>query len=266
MTDFDARSLFIIKAGDTFEPLRQAQGDFEHWIARGLELSSFSTLPVRVVDPRRGESLPDAADCAGVVVSGSHAMVSHREAWSETTAAWLAQVVAQGTPVLGICYGHQLLAHALGGEAGDHPAGLEVGTVHVTLTGDAAQDALLRNLPTSFAAHVVHRQSALALPAGAVVLAGNAFEPHQAFRVGDCAWGVQFHPEFNADAMRGYIDTMADSLQSGGVDPVALRKGVKETPEAAGLLQRFAHIANAHATSSRKGEGLAAPQALATTT
>ena len=235
--------LVIVKLGDTHEALRARRGDFENWIAAGL---GTQTLPILVVDPRRGDALPAPDTLSGVVLTGSHAMVSHREPWSERTGEWLARLVAQDTPVLGICYGHQLLAHALGGEAGDHPQGMEVGTVTVTLDEAAATDPLLRGLPAAFQAHVVHRQSALRLPEGAVRLAGNAHEPVQAFRVGANAWGVQFHPEFDAEAMRGYIDLLADELASGGADPAALRDGVGRTDAAAGLLGRFARIVEAH--------------------
>ncbi len=235
--------LVIVKAGSTFDALRAQSGDFEHWIADGLGTQA---LPILVVDPRRGDTLPDAGAVSGVVVTGSHAMVSHREPWSETTAAWLAQLVARHTPVLGICYGHQLLAHALGGEAGNHPQGAEVGTVSVTLDDAAATDELMRGLPAQFAANVVHWQSALRLPEGAVRLAGNDHEPVQAFRVGKNAWGLQFHPEFDADTMRGYIDMLADGLRREGADPAALRERVTPTDTAAGLLGRFARIVEAH--------------------
>jgi GMP synthase (glutamine-hydrolysing) len=235
--------LVIVKLGDTFEALRAQRGDFEHWIADGLDTH---TLPLLVVDPRRGDALPDPAEVSGAVVTGSHAMVSHREPWSETTAAWLAQLVARDTPVLGICYGHQLLAHALGGEAGDHPQGAEVGTVTVTLDDAAAIDPLLHGLPAQFPAHAVHWQSALRLPEGAVRLAGNDHEPVHAFRAGAHAWGVQFHPEFDADVMHGYIDQLAGDLARAGTDPAALREHVVPTDAAAGLLGRFARIVEAH--------------------
>ena len=102
-------------------------------------------LPVVVLDPRRGDTLPPPAQISGAVVTGSHAMVSHREPWSEATGAWLAQLVAHGTPLLGICFGHQLLAHALGGEAGNHPGGPEIGTVpHRAGAPKPRDDALLR--------------------------------------------------------------------------------------------------------------------------
>jgi len=229
------RPLVIVKAGDTHASLVEAQGNFEHWIARGL---GDTTLPVVVLDPRRGDTLPPPAAIAAAVVTGSHAMVSHRDAWSEATGRWLAAAARAGTPLLGICYGHQLLADALGGRADDHPQGLELGTVMVDLSAEAADDPLFGGLPARFPAHVVHRQSALQLPAGAVRLASNAWEPNQAFRIGDSAWGVQFHPEFDDDAMRGYVDVVA----AGQADAQALRAQVRPTPEASSLLRHFAEL------------------------
>ncbi|MFT4267938.1 MAG: glutamine amidotransferase [Xenophilus sp.] len=230
------RPLIILKLGDTLPALRERQGDFEHWIARGLDAPG---LPLAVLDPRRGDTLPAAHHTAGVVVTGSHAMVSHREPWSEAAGRWLANAARAGVPVLGICYGHQLLAHALGGRADDHPLGREVGTVEVERLPAAGSDALLAGLPPRFAAQVVHRQSVLALPPGAVALARNDWEPHQAFRFGETAWGVQFHPEFDADAMRGYVDALAGELAA---EAPRRRAAVRPTPEAAGLLARFAGI------------------------
>ena len=247
MEDSSPRPLAIIKAGDTFGPLREERGDFEHWVLAGLGPIG---LPVVVLDPRRGDTLPQPAQISGAVVTGSHEMVSHREPWSEAAGAWLAQLVAHGTPLLGICFGHQLLAHALGGEAGNHPGGPEIGTVPIELTPEAADDALLREMPARFDVQVVHWQSALKLPAGAVRLAGNAFEPHQAFRAGPRAWGLQFHPEFDAEVMRGYVDHLAGELRALGTDPDVLRSRVAGTEAATGLLRRFACIAEAHETAA----------------
>lgn len=225
-------ALYIVKTGDTLPALREQHGDFEDWIEHGLNGQG---LPVRTIDPRSNSEWPAQALIAGVVVTGSHAMVTDRAAWSERTAVWLAQLVRTEVPVLGICYGHQLLAHAMGGVVGHHPRGLEIGTVLVQCTEAAQDDALLSNLPACFAAQVVHEQSVLRLPPDAVVLASNAHEPHQAFRVGPSAWGVQFHPEFSGDAMQGYMNAIGPRLEAAG-DSVAVR----QTPEAATLLPRFA--------------------------
>ena len=249
MTATPSRTLWIIKTGDTLPAQRARHGDFEDWIAGGLNQAPASTqLALQPLDARTATAWPQPGQIAGVVVTGSPAMVTDREPWSERTAAWLASVVAARVPVLGICYGHQLLAHALGGEVARHPAGLEIGTVAVQRLAGAEGDALLGHLPARFGTQVVHEQTVRRLPPGAVALAANAHEPHHAFRVGPCAWGVQFHPEFSDSVMRDYVACFAPALQRAGMDVAALEQGVQATPESASLLARFAQLAAAAAT------------------
>ncbi len=230
--------LVILKTGTTFPELRSRFGDFENWFARGLS----SLLDLSVVNVAAGELPGHPEDWDGVVVTGSPAMVSDREDWSENTARWLAMAVEQRLPVLGVCYGHQLLAHALGGEVGYHPEGRETGTRAVERLPDAESDPLLGSLPERFRAHLTHKQSVLKLPPGARLLARNRFEPHQAFRVGDCAWGLQFHPEFTDAIMKAYLEIQTPDLTRENLDPEALLAEVEPAPEAARLLQRFSEL------------------------
>jgi GMP synthase (glutamine-hydrolysing) len=237
--------LLILKLGSTLPQLRDAgRGDFEDWIAQGLRAGGVP-LNLRVHDPRIGQPWPmGPADADGVVLSGSHHMVTDREAWSEATAAWLRTAVAAGVPVLGICYGHQLLAHALGGRVSNHPVGAETGTTDVWRTAEACDDPLFAPLPSHWPVHVAHRQTVAQLPADAVLLAHNRFEPHHAFRVGPCAWGVQFHPEFSTEVAQTYANDMAKTTlpphDATATGPWNVEGPVRETPEAAGLLARFA--------------------------
>lgn len=230
MTLTHAQPLLILKVGSTHPHIAAELQDFEHWIRVGLEDDS---LPVTVVDPREGQALPAPSQVGGVIVTGSHSMVTDREPWSETAAAWLRDIVAAHVPVLGICYGHQLLAHALGGEVDDHPGGIELGTVPLTLHEAAQHDPLFADLPQQFDAQAAHRQSVRRLPDGAALLAGNNFEPHHAFRVGANAWGVQFHPEFGEAATRAYLLTLNGEVPEGAVRP---------TNVAASVLPRFARV------------------------
>ncbi|MFN3496227.1 MAG: glutamine amidotransferase, partial [Hydrogenophaga sp.] len=194
-------------------------------------------------DARSGDALPPLDSVAGVVITGSHAMVSDREAWSEALVPWLQQAVAASVPTLGICYGHQLLAHALGGEVTHHPNGVEIGTVQVRLCTVATEDPLLGPLPPAFNAQAVHWQSVRRLPPQAVLLASSDHEQHHAFRLGRNAWGVQFHPEFSAEALRAYLDGLGPTLAREGLDAERIRAELKETPEAASVLGRFAQLA-----------------------
>ncbi len=228
----------ILKTGTTYPSIREAHGDFEDWFVRGLA----SELDLTVVNVEQGELPGDPRQWDGVVVTGSPAMVSDRAEWSENTARWLAQVVDLQVPVFGVCYGHQLLAHALGGEVGYHPEGRETGTRTIELTDNAASDPLFGDLPGSFPAQLTHKQSVLGLPDGAVLLGRSDFEPHQAFRVGSNAWGVQFHPEFSDVVMRAYLEVQSPELVAEQLDPQALLAATQPAPVAASLLQRFSAL------------------------
>jgi GMP synthase (glutamine-hydrolysing) len=231
--------VLIVKTGNTLEPIAARRGDFESWIRAGLEVDS---ARVRVVRVFAGETLPQPGGLAGVVVTGSSAMVSEREAWSETTAAWLADVVAAATPLLGICYGHQLLAHGLGGRVVKNPRGREIGSVDVALAPEAADDDLLGGGPAVFRAQTSHVESVLELPPGATLLATTSLDPNHAFRVGLSAWGVQFHPEFDADITRGYLRARRTVVASEGLDVDRLIAGVGPAPHATAVLRRFTRL------------------------
>lgn len=234
------RPLVLFKAGGTFPEVAGRLGDFEDWFPRGLGLRP---PEIRVIDVTSAPGLPDPALIAGAVITGSHAMVTDRAPWSEALADWLRVAVPGGLPLLGVCYGHQLLAHALGGEVDYLPGVPEVGTVPVRLTQAGRADALLGVLPEHFLAQATHAQTVRRLPPGAVPLAGNDDEPHHAFRFGERAWGLQFHPEFDRAVMLAYVDYRMARCEDPQRDWQAIRAAVTDTPEAAALLPRFVALA-----------------------
>ncbi len=230
------KKIVIVKTGDTFPDVVKAHGDFEQLIASGLMRGSHELL---VVNAAAHEKLPDLSDINGVVISGSHAMVTQDLDWSLALEGWVRQLIEKGIPLLGVCYGHQLMARAMGGRVDFHPRGIEIGTVDVECLDEAAEDPLFKNLPTSFKAHVFHSQSVIQLPPSAVVLAKNDFEPHHAFRIGPVAWGVQFHPEADKGVTQGYIENLAGDVRSSGRDPLALIRDLDHTPHASSILKTF---------------------------
>jgi GMP synthase (glutamine-hydrolysing) len=233
------KKLYIIKAGSTFATVVARLGDFDKWVAEGLGEPG---VEIGIVDVEHGASLPAAGECAGVVITGSHSMVTDNLPWSLELEEWIPSLLSAATPVFGICYGHQILAQAAGGKAGFHPRGREVGTVSIQLLPACSGDPLFRSLPPSFPVHASHSQTVLTLPGGATRLAANAYEPSHAFRVGDWAWGVQFHPEYSVDIMRSYITERADELESAGMDVPRLLDEVTETPVAAQTLSNFGAV------------------------
>lgn len=232
-------TLYIIKTGTTFPATRKQYGDFDAWTVAALGPVAVETA---VVDAEHNQPLPPARRCAGVAITGSHAMVTGELPWSVALEKWIPSLLEAHVPLVGICYGHQLLAKAMGGEVRYHPKGREIGTVEIQLLPEAADDVLFGPLPPRFDAHVSHAQSVKRLPAGAVRLAANPHEANHAFRLGDCAWGVQFHPEYDTDIMRAYIEAQANELTRGGRDVPELLRGVTETPQAVEMLRNFARF------------------------
>ncbi len=225
----------ILETGHPAQPLRR-YGSFAHWIrvAAGLERDA-----AIAIDVERGQALPTREGFAGVFVTGSAAMVTEHLDWSERCADWLRAAAAAGLPILGICYGHQLLAYALGGEVDYNPNGREMGTVALDLSPAAADDPLFSGISGPLLVQSTHRQSVLRPPPGAVVLASNAHDGCHAMRCGKAAWGVQFHPEFSAEHMRGYIRARAEALADEGVGAQTLLDGVDAAPDARRVLRRF---------------------------
>ena len=143
--------------------------------------------------------------------------------------------------MLGICFGHQLLAQALGGEVAANPAGREIGTVMIDQCPSAVDDPLFAVLGARFQAQATHSEAVVRLPPESVLLASSSLCAHHAFRVG-CAWGVQFHPEINATIMREYIRERADAIRSEGLDPDRLLSDVRDCDAGDALLRRFREI------------------------
>ena len=232
-------ALLVIKTGETLPQIAAKRRDFETWIAAGAGLSLADIQLVRVF---RGEALPEPESVPGVVVTGSPAMVTDRELWSENTARWLERAVRLGKPVLGICYGHQLLAHALGGQVQLNPRGREIGTTDVRFTSAARSDALFGRFAEVLHLPVSHLQSVVRLPESAELLGTTALDPNSVFRVGDCAWGVQFHPEFDANIVRAYIDAKREDMLREGLDADALWHSATDTADGTFILRCFAEI------------------------
>ncbi len=170
---------------DAYLDERGGAHNFERLLA-GRALHS-----VRLV---HGEVPRDVRDYSGVLVSGSAASVLEPPPWLEPAAALLRRALQHGRPVLGICFGHQLLAEAAFGPGSVRRAAWsELGWVDVERV-DA--DPLLDALPRRFTCFASHFDEVRELEGGMRVLARSARCAVEAFRVdGAAAWGVQFHPE-----------------------------------------------------------------------
>ncbi len=184
-------------------------------------------VDVDVLDVSAGAPVPTElpAGYAGLLSLGGgvSAMEDDAAAWLAPERALLREAVAEGFPVLGICLGGQLLAAATGGAVapGERP---EVGVCQIDLNENAANDRLFSVLPQGPRVPQFHRDGIFAVPEGAVTLASSPGYPIQAFRIGDSAWGVQFHPEVVNEIIASWLVSeveIVEALQSNKLAVVA---------------------------------------------
>ncbi len=229
--------IIVIRAGDALPEVAARRGEFLQWITAQIG-GAWSGQFVEY-DPRTSAPLPDPSAGSGVIVTGSSASVTERAPWMLRTEQYLRDLVKLERPLLGICFGHQMLAQALGGMVEKNSLGREIGTVRVKLLDHATTDPLFLGLSNEIEVNATHVDTVTRLPEGAQILATTSLEPHAAFRVGDFAYGVQFHPEIDGDAMRGYLRAREPVIRQEGLPFETLVDRVTDAPAGATLLQNF---------------------------
>jgi GMP synthase (glutamine-hydrolysing) len=229
-----SKPLLILVTGDPVPPTRQRVGGFAQLVRAGLGEAWSSGFVEH--DARTEAALPSPHEFAGVIVTGSASSVTERAPWILRAEEYLAFAVAADHPVLGICFGHQLLGQALGGRVERNPLGREMGTVALSVVRD---DPLLDRTIEPALAHATHVDAVTVLPKQAEVLATTALDPHAALRFGERAWGVQFHPEFDEQVMREYVSTRRELLAQEGRDPAAMLAEIRAAEAGRLVLRRF---------------------------
>jgi len=187
---------------------------------------------LRVVRSFAGEPVPPSlGTAAGLVVMGGPMGVYEREQYPYLHAELrlIEQALRSARPLLGVCLGSQLLAHALGAGVRPGPS-KEIGWHELTLYPEAADDLMLSSAPHSFTGLHWHGD-VFDLPAGAVGLARSAQTSWQAFRYGPSAWGLLFHMEVTQLLVAAMVQAFPDELAAAGLDGREIvAQGAKHLP------------------------------------
>ena len=235
------RTLSILKMGVAEPELLAKYGDYVDMVRR--KLPEPQQASVRIIDPASNSTtpLPDPHSVEALIITGSSSMVTDPSPADLLAFRWVERVLAAERPVLGLCYGHQMLGHVLGGQVGPLPGGPEIGVADVTL--DAADDPLFSACAPHQLVAVIHWQTTLRLPAGARILGRGTRDPHQAVRFAKNVWGVQFHPEFSRAVMVDYVENCADEFAKLGQDHAAAAREMSAWPEdQTQVITRFAQL------------------------
>ncbi len=183
---------------------------------------------IETVHAYAGEALPSSLQGFDGMVAGGGLVDTHQadeHVWLYQEMELIREAVRGGVPFMGLCLGAQLLAEATGGEVyrcEPH----EIGWTPVELTPAAATDALFGGLPTPFEAMQWHFYACRVPPGGAELMRNGVCT--QALRVGDAAWGTQFHIEVNRDSLMTWLDAAEDDLAANGYPREAFLRSLDE--------------------------------------
>jgi GMP synthase-like glutamine amidotransferase len=222
----------ILQTDSVLPELRQRFGDYPDMFERVLRQATTGPLQVRTFDVQGG-LLPEPAACDGYLITGSKASVYDDLPWLPPLVAFIHRAVAARRPVVGICFGHQLLAHGFGGRVGPAAAGWAVGVhhsrVHVQLPW---MDPPLE----SFALLSSHKDQVEVLPPDARLFAGSDFCPVGGFVSGEYLLALQGHPEFVPPYAQALLHKRRELL-----GPQRYQQGLEslETPTDAGQVARW---------------------------
>jgi GMP synthase (glutamine-hydrolysing) len=208
------------------------------WFARHLPVADRIELRAAGVN----DDLTTAArEAAAIIISGSP-----RDAWeddplNDRVLAVVDHCRTAGKPLLGVCFGHQILGRALGAKVGRHPAGYELGNVEVSLTDDGVKCPLFAGLPRELDVIESHQDAVLELPQGARLLATGAHTQVQAFDFAGHLLGVQFHPEMDPAVLQFVWGEPRRALWRPKLkfDLDARLAGLHPTPAATRILSNF---------------------------
>ena len=187
----------ILQTGLAPEALSDEMGDYPDMFARLLDGYGFTFRTYRVVD---GQFPDSVTSCEGWLITGSRHGAYEDHPWIPPLEDFIRNAFAARVPMVGVCFGHQIIAQAMGGKVERHAGGWAVGATDYDFAGEK------RTL------NAWHRDQVTQVPAGAKVIASNEFCTNAALLYDDNALTVQAHPEFRHEFIGGLMKTRGKGL------------------------------------------------------
>lgn len=237
MPTFNDLRIVLIQARSTADIEDQEQDCFvERCRIDRAQLHTRSVLRERL-----DESLLDEFDAVMIGGAGEYSAAGDYD-WMPSMLDFIRACYQRSVPTFGSCWGHQLIARALGGRVIHDSDLAEMGCHHVTLTEAGRTDPLFGSFPHRFLANMGHHDRVVDLPPGGVELAVSDTQPHQAFRMADKPmYGTQFHSELDARRERERLYRYREHYPEIAADATfqAVLNNLAETSEVDHLLYDF---------------------------
>jgi GMP synthase-like glutamine amidotransferase len=196
-TDGRIMLIGILQTGLAPDSLAPAMGDYPDMFARLLDGHGFTFRTWRVVD---GVFPASVTDADGWLITGSRHGVYEDHPWIPPLEAFIRDAFARRVPVVGICFGHQIVAQAMGGKVARYDGGWAVGATDYDFGGE------------TLTLNAWHRDQVIEAPKGAKVIATNDHCANAALLYDDRAFTVQAHPEFRPEFVDGLMQTRGKGL------------------------------------------------------
>ena len=182
----------ILQTGHSPEDFREQLGDYGEMFTKLLDGHDFDFQIWSVVDGVLPEGVSEAD---GWLITGSKHGAYEDHDWIPLLEDFIRETYADGRPMIGVCFGHQVIAQALGGKVEKFTGGWSIGRTEYDMDGD------------KLALNAWHQDQVVELPEGAKVVASSDFCPYAALAYDNRIWTVQPHPEFGHDFIDGLIKT-----------------------------------------------------------
>jgi len=197
----------IIACGPGLKEISEIHGVSSEWVR---EMIKNEALEIEIVKAYLGE-FPSVSDNCAWIIMGSRYSAYDKMDWIENLKKNICLAVDNKIPILGICFGHQLLCSALGAEVSNNPEGWEIGSSKVSLTDKGVESPLFKDFDDSFYVYQSHHDVVSQLPPNVDLLCSNKFGV-QSVSFSDHVFGVQFHPEFSYSVMSAYFNARTKDL------------------------------------------------------
>jgi len=194
------KEILIIDCGPSLSGVTKHYGVAPEWIMESLKNKGCNFT---LVKPYDGENV-QISNADAWIITGSPRSVYDADDWMVVIERELKNIQSSKIPVLGICFGHQLLAKCFGGIVELNPKGWELGAYPVQFTDAGKKSQIFSGMDDNAIVYESHQDSVIVLPEMAIELARNN-KGNQAFKIHDNFYGVQFHPEFSWEVIKMYV-------------------------------------------------------------
>jgi GMP synthase (glutamine-hydrolysing) len=209
------------------------------WFTASMDGGVRDKITLLNINAYKSSHFPPVEDLSGIIIGGSEYMLSSgNDPWVNRLKKYIENAAGKNTPMLGVCFGHQLLGQTFGaGIENRNPR--ELGTVTITLSEPGRKDKLFWGLDNQFKVLMAHGDTVEKLTPGIQSLAFNDYTQNQAIAIDDHIRGVQFHPEFSVEIIRAILHSGKEDMAPKDIDIKAVDKHLKNTPDAKTVLNNF---------------------------